>query len=387
MTEPNGVQAVPPLESQYARGARMYSLSLTIMFALIAIIMVICIILGFSLGSFWAWMLTGALSSTAWIVLSIRQVRVNELGGTEFFGAPITEVEEGPHFVPFLLCRLRKLPAQTLEDEFPGEPEDVFKGADIDFDHTSGLVRPIRITAGSHSEDDASGPLEVQMTAEVQAYVHWFIKRKFLFNFLRKVGSVAAARQRLRDTAERVLAEIAGEHTMGWIVKNTKIINDTLKQRLAELVDSWGVEIETAGIKEPDLSHEVNKKLAAIAESKAAAQSKVIDSIANATAVVNAAAAERTRLEKEGAGIGKAEQLRLAGKGKGIRDFAKAAGVCGAEALGAEVASTMFGKSDKIVLGGADGLKDIFAAGKIAAAAFESAPVAPKPEETKEEEK
>jgi len=355
----------------------------------ISIILIGSIYLELKFGAYGAWLMSGILLTLAWILLSVRQVQVDEIAGIEFFGAPVKEAKDGPHFVPYLLFRFGKFPAYVLQHEFPGEPENVFKGLDVDFDHASNLVRPIRITTGSvsNSEDlndgkPFDGPLEVQMTAEIAIILRWRIKVGAYFEFRRNVQTIENAIKQLRDTSEGALVEIAGKGTMGYMVRNTKKINTSLEEKLHELVESWGVEVKSAAIKEPDLSREVNLKLAAIAEAKASGDAAIQTAEKEAIATIATAEADKKRQILEGAGAAEAERLRLVAKGKGIKRFAKDAGVCGGEVLGSEVADNMFGESDQVVLGGADGLKDVFAAAKVVTAAYAK----PKATETDEKE-
>lgn len=358
------------------RGKKLFSLGFGIMIFIMLVILGTSISLEVVFGGNGLWFVSGMTLILCWLGLSIRQIQIDELAGIEFFGAPVREVSHGAHFVPFLLFRLRQLPAFVLQHEFPKEPEQVFKGLDVEFDHDSDLVRPIRITTGSRPRinlatgEPYAGPLEVQMTAEVLIFVRWRIREGYYFQFRRNIQTLTNAVQQLRDTAEGALIEISGQDTMGYMVRETKNINMELEERLRDLVEDWGVEILSVGIKEPDLTREVNLKLAAIAEAKAAGDAAIQTAEKEAVATIKTAEAEKQRQILEGAGAAQAEKLRLVARGQGIKRFAKDADVCGGEVLGAEVADNMFGETDKVVLGGTDGLRDVFAAAKVATEAF-----------------
>lgn len=346
-----------PFIAMIARGHGLYYTALAIMGLLSLLFLAIGVVGWYGAGNP-LWFLTSIVLVIAWIAVSLRQVGVDEIGGAAFFGAPVREYERGKGlcFVPWLLLSFETLPGRVLESEFPGEPENVYKGTDDAFPHGDGeLVRPVRITAGTgKSEGGHNGPLEVQMTAEIQWYIRWRIFS--YFQFKANIGSIETARKQLRDTTERILVELAGKRTMGGVVRETSEMNEEILAHAQRIMStgSWGAEVLEAGIKEPDLSHDVNISLAGVASARA-----------DADRIVALADAEKARLIKEGEGKASAAKEDLVARGQGIASFAESADVCGGEVLQAEVAANMFGESDKVVLGGADGLKDLFAAAQV----------------------
>ena len=371
---------------EFQRGERLYLIGNILMGTVSTIAIGTSFYIGDSVGHLAPWFTAGIAFVAAWIAASIRTVRVEELAGIEFFGAPVKEAHDGGHFVPFGIFTIRKLPGTIMQDEFPAEPEKVFKGSDAEYDHNSGLFRPIRITAGVKAEDGDAGTLESQMTAEVQLFVQWRIKRGSYFRFRKNIFHIDEARKQLRDAAEGVLVEIAGVHTIGWIVRNTNQINAELLSHLRELAESWGVEIIKASIKEPDLTHEVNEALRDVPVAKARAQETINKAIGEGEAVKIAAEATKRRLVLEGEGEAKAIFLKLQARGKGIGKLAKEAGVCGSDALAADTLGYVLDGSEKYFFGGADGMSDLLKTYAAAKSAFPESAPAPKGKDTPDEE-
>ena len=346
----------PPLcevhtEDLLREGPRKYKQALSIMAGISILIIIIGFIPGFIFKNPW-WFGSGAYAVILWVLASIRIVQLDELGFVSFFGSPIKELTGGPVFVPRFLCMLEKVTANIINVEFPDEPENVFKGPDDQFDHASGQKRPIRITAGvgaAPKDADTVGviihkPLETQMTAEVQIFVRWRVKSPA--SFIRNIGTIAEANKQLRDTCERVLIELAGKRTMGKIVKDTAKINKALFEGLVEIMarGGWGAELEDVGMKEPDLTHELNQKLADVAESRAEAAAKA-----------NRAVGKKAELVLTGEGEAQAALDLLKARADGMQAIMKKTEVSGEAALVADIGPNLLKDGDTVVLGG-DGL-------------------------------
>src|SRR5690606_13788360 len=141
--------------------------------------------------------------------------------------------------------------------QFPDEPENVFHGGD-EADLPPGMVRPIFITTRAPKEGETAH-LDVQMTAKWSFYVQFQIHH--LLRFFSIVGSFEHAQRLIRDTGEAVLNEFAAQYTMGGMIEHLADINQTLDNRIRELVNQWGMQVYETKALAPNLSHSLSEEL------------------------------------------------------------------------------------------------------------------------------
>ncbi len=230
-------------------------------------------------------------------ILSIRIVGPQELGAVILLGKPAYEVESGPCFVPWIVSRLVKETALTVEIELPDEPENVQKA---DQDHIApGKVAPLRITHadgpsayygdnGEKPEDIAAekkkfdeDPIHRRITVEHQLIIRFRIKKEpgNFIQFLTTIGSMQEAIRQLEDeavtAAQTELARRTPAQMFAYmgninraILRQLKILTGELKSLdeagkipNAGFDNPWGIEVINAQIKQPDLGQDINKSM------------------------------------------------------------------------------------------------------------------------------
>lgn len=282
-------------------------------------------------------------------LLGIRIVDANQIGGVFLLGWMTEEVSGTIVCVPPGPFWLITLPLLTQEMEIPAEPENIWRGEDPPPAGRPELRPPIRITfAEGENKDD---PLQRRVTEEVSFFVRLRIER--FFPFYVRVGSIEEAKRQLEDTGVSYLAEVLPHHTLSEAIKRVVDYSRELKSRLDAAVESWGVRIPTARVKQFPFSKSLNTAIQQMAESSA-----------KKIATITAAEGEREKRTLEGAGSAAAEKALLDARTEGLRrrkddlgitDGAVVAGIEAAERIGQ-------GASTKIIVGAA-GIKEIIGLG------------------------
>ncbi len=294
------------------------------------------------------WAVLGLLAT--YYLTSLRKVETGMIAGITLLEEPVLEVGAGWYFVPRFLMEIDFMPAYTLQDQFPGNPEQVSK-RDDNMGLLPGEFRPIRAMTAGAREEDGEDPINTRLTLELIFAVRWRVRIDGFFNVYVKIPGrnwaekVQNIRQHLRDTGETELVEEITERTPFEINRDMHLLNDSLKEELQAAVENWGIEIEEARIQAPDWPHDLNIKLSQIAEAKA---TKII--------VRTQAEAESARLTLVAEGkaneinlLAEAERNRLAKVGEGQRAAADALGITGREFYAGEIAKETVGEGDLIL--------------------------------------
>lgn len=327
-------------------------------------------IIALSVGLTWA--ILGHFNLSAWSIFllslsywvtSIRTVQTNELAGVMVLEQPAFESGPGLLFVPRFICEMDTMPAYTVQEQFPSDPEKVSK-RDDDLGLREGEFRPIRAITSGAKEQFGDDPLNTRMTLEVTFAVRWRLRKEGFFDMYVKIpgrrwlDKVATIRQHMRDTGETELLEEITERTPFEVVRDMNKLNDDLKSELQNAVKNWGIDIEEARMQAPDFPHELNIELARVGAARARRQTVETD-----------AEAEKTRLTKVGEGqasqvISMAEARKQEQKalGEGMRAAADALGITGEKYFEGEVAKATIGEGDVIL--GAEGIAQAVGLGK-----------------------
>lgn len=261
-----------------------------------------------------------------WVALSIRVIRFNRTIGLLGLEMPIANVGPGPKVIPWLLIRVLDYPADIKQRQFPGNPEEVFKGDDKD-PLPEGKFRPLRLTTGK-PERDAKGILDIQASVEVLFYLRVQIVGALEFHL--KYGDVDGFWEQIRDTGQRTLAEkFSQAKGLGELVAQLPQIMEALETEYRLDVQDGGVRIVESGLDSPDLS----KKLAEALRDLGVARSE--------------AEQAEVRLTAEGRGRASAERAL-------IEETAEALEAAGDAAKAAYVGSKVLG--DKTVVLGTEGI-------------------------------
>lgn len=298
-----------------------------------------------------------------WLAASFKVVPVDEIGIVLSYGLPMVKVSRGPKLVIFGIFQLERFPAEVMNDQFPADPEFIQKTPDevpletVTVTLSDGSivtrqkVRPIRITTSKAKEHlGEKDLLNVQMTVEFTFWVRWQINDPAEF-ILKVGGSIEGAKKHMRDTGESLLNNEVTQRTPSELISEFFRLQEKLSDEIKLKMKGWGIEIEEVGLTAPDINHQVAASLRNVPIAKSDAEQVVI-----------AAAAERKRLEEEGAGRGKAREEELAGEGRGYQRLGKSIKIDPAAALQAQVARDTIGEGDVIL--GADGITQLFGLGK-----------------------
>lgn len=293
-------------------------------------------------GAEWNWGWAVFFTQLLYIFLSFRIVGPTELGAMLFFGDPVREVSSGLVFIPFGICQLEKETRLVIQEEFPADPEHIFRE---EGKVSEGMFPPIRIPfADKQGEDD---PLSRRITAEVVPIVRYRIKDYIIF--LTTIGSRKEAKKQMEDAT---IALCMGELTKLSVAEALLTLQDfsqRLKKEIDDLVEDWGIEVETAQIKAINFHHALNKAISGLPEARFQAK-----------AVVEKAEGEKKKRILEGEGTGNAEKAVLSGRTAGLKKMAEELAIDASIVLGAETARAITeNPGQKTIVVGANGFKEI----------------------------
>lgn len=313
------------------------------------------------------WLLAGIV----YIVLSFRwakPIKADQIGVRTIFEKPTDQVGPGLPFVPLGIFDIIPLRNLTVQNEWPAEPEKVFRG-DVKETPPDGYKPPIRITfREAVTEDEAKkllgdyyelpakdyetgddikwnfqpiapdDGLARRVTAEVVAVTKYRIIDGV--KFVQTVGGENQASQQIEDVVVSVLQRFLTLMSAGQALQNIEWISLMLHNAVKLRTQSWGIELEApkgAFLKSINFHRDFNNAIAVPAEADFQAKG-----------IIRKSQGEQARLENEGKGKASAAEAlaraELVGRGEGLQQMMKTLKVSGAEALAAEVAMT-FGKS------------------------------------------
>lgn len=191
-----------------------------------------------------------------WIAMSIRIINFNRTIGLLGLEMPIANTRPGPKVIPWLLMRALDYPADIQQRQFPGNPEEVFKGDDKDPLPEGIKYRPLRITTGKPAQE-ANGILDIQASVEVLFYLR--VKIVGALQFHLKYGDIEGFWAQMRDTGQKTLAEkFSQAKGLGELIGKLPEIMEALDAEYKRDLADGGVEVVESGLDSPDLS----KKLA-----------------------------------------------------------------------------------------------------------------------------
>ncbi|HEY0948154.1 MAG TPA: SPFH domain-containing protein [Candidatus Paceibacterota bacterium] len=296
----------------------------------------------------WEYALLFLLGS--YYVTSLQRVETGMIAGITLLEEPVLEVTAGWYFVPRFLMEIDWMPAHTLQDQFPGNPEQISKR-----DDNLGLLpnefRPIRAMTAPGKPEDGDDPLNTRLALEVIFAVRWKVKPGGFFDVYVKIpgrrweDKVVNIRQHMRDTGETELIEEISERSPFRVNADMHLLNDQLKEELQTAVGDWGIEIEEARMQAPDFPHSVNTSLADI--STALAQRKVTETKAHAEK-------QRQILVSEGESaaiinLAEARKRESIARGEGRKEEAELTGISGEQLYAGEIAIKTVGEGDLIL--------------------------------------
>lgn len=266
-------------------------------------------------------------------LLSIRIVDVDELGLIVFLGKPIKEVNSGPHYAQFPFCRLITETKGTIQQEVPGEPQDI---NEEEGKIPDGMVPPVRITFGAAIEDPEKpgfatnglpidDPYNNKQTVKISWVITWKIKsiKKYVESMPNGITDV---KRNVLDLIVTTFTPEFAKVTPAEALLRLEEYNEMLEKKLYLLVDEWGIIITQSRVKSFGFSRALNT--AVIDVQKAAQEVKAALRRAEGEAKKRERLAETTRIEekKKGMGIASAKRLLLQAEAVGIERLATAMG-------------------------------------------------------------
>jgi hypothetical protein len=325
-----------------------------------------------------SWALVWLFTSIAYVVFSFRWykdkdgkngfIEANEIGIRTIFGKPTDELSSGLPFVPLGLFQLTKYSVAVRQNEFPGEPRDIYRGEMKDpIDLPKDKVPPFRLTFRnavteteakilfpddefSLTDDDtretftfiAAAPkdgLAKRVTAELVPVVRWKINDGL--KFIRNINDETEVKRQLEDEMFSVLARLLSNMSVGQATQNFRWINLILKKKAVERTKDWGINIEGAFLKMIPLHLDLNRAIALASEAEFQGRG------------------ERELIEQRGAGAARAakdlEKKTLEGRAAGLKKLAEDLGINGDEAISQFVAGQL-AQGDGTIILGAEGL-------------------------------
>lgn len=367
--EPNTPDQQPP-DSPIKGSEALYQLavwSVILAGPLLAAILALLIsaltepILGTAVAAAWliAWL--------AYVLTSFQIVQENEAGGIFVLQNPAREVEPGLRFAPRFITELNKLPLTSQQNEFPDNPENVSKRDDAE-GLPPGMKRPLRVTTDGIEPSEAglhTDPLKRRLTLELQVVVVWRLAKGRFFDMWNRLpesrGSSRFARliEQMYDSVDVQVTEKVSQVTPAELLKNFASINEKIATELQNDLGRWGVEIERAHLKSPDIPKDVNDALAAVVAGTATAQRDVIAAEGAKRATQLAAEGERYRIEQ----IAEARKTEERLRGEGQRAAADALGVDGEQYFVGHVLTETVGEGS-VIITGSGGMTDLLALGE-----------------------
>lgn len=326
-----------------------------------AVIILVSFILSSSttivLGTEWNWGLAIFLALVLYTIASFRKVGPTELGARIFLGKPVDGVSSGFVFVPSGIFELKTETRLIVQNEFPGEPENIYRepkegGTGI---IPPGKVPPIRIPFGDPGEQQGSvlerDPLNQRLIEEVSPVVRWKIND--YVKFLITIGDRESAQRQMEDLCVATLSREFGKVTPAEVINDYLKYNEKLTDDINDAIKTWGISLESARVKVINFSRELNKAVQTIAEETA-----------NGRAGVIKAEGLKKSAILTGEGAGEAEKAVLDGRTAGLKKMTEELGLSSEIILGAETARNITNNpGQKTIIAGLGGFKEIMAIG------------------------
>jgi regulator of protease activity HflC (stomatin/prohibitin superfamily) len=300
---------------------------------------------------------TTILVALLYLALSLKEVRVSEVGGAFCYGRALKHLDSGLHFLPFGLMQIKKNVRTVQSFQCPGEPETVQKGDDK-VSLEPGKVRPIRAVTRAPS-DEEKDILDTRMTLDLNFVVQYAVTD--IFDYVANFGNKEEVEKQLRDIGEATLAEEVTKNTPRTFIEKLADINKNLVEATQLRFENSGVRIISVRLISPDITHDVSSALANIPVERAKAVQTVVK-----------AEAEKTKRTKEGEGTAAAELALLNARAEGQKKMKEELEVAGEAVLAAQAVRELSDKTDVLVVGAEGGMKDVMGLIKGAQSALNS---------------
>lgn len=285
------------------------------------------VLLGFSVflavilpsGSTWNPGTIGTGFLLGYFFLSIQIVKVGEIAALLFLGKPMGNCRPGPHFVPWLLCSLKKISSLLEQRQFPGNPEDVTE-VDDDVPLPIGKVRPLRVThVGNNTSDD---PLDRSMTTKPTLVAAFQVEDAT--KLFTTVGSIEEAFRQLEDVMTRTALTLMANKTARWCLTNQAELNQEIRNKADALVEDWGIDLKAAYLAGIQIPKSVSESLKGIPVAQLEKTAQITRAEGERKATILNAQGTAARIRFEGIAKADIEKLLLQAKAVGTKTIADA---------------------------------------------------------------
>jgi regulator of protease activity HflC (stomatin/prohibitin superfamily) len=300
---------------------------------------------------------TAILVVLLYLALSLKEVRVSEVGGAFCYGKALKRLGSGLHFLPFGLMQVKKASRTVQQFQCPGEPETIQKGDDKE-PLKEGKVRPIRAVTRAPN-DEEKDILDTRMTLDLNFVVQYAVTD--ILYYVTNFGNKEQVEKQLRDIGEATLAEEVTKNTPRTFIDKLADVNETLVVKTRSRFEQSGVHILSVRLISPDITHDVSTALANIPIERAKAVQTVVK-----------AEAEKTKRTKEGEGAAATELALLNARAEGQKQMKDKLEVTGDAVLAAQAVRELSDKTDVLVVGAEGGMKDVMGLVKGAQSALNS---------------
>jgi len=258
----------------------------------------------------WNWGLTVLALEVLYLIMSLRIIMPSQIGVRRFLGIQLHDLKPGPHIAPWPFFWIRIFPANVIEKELPGDPEDVVD-AEANEALQEGQVRPIRVNFGdSKQTDDAiarykaidpefdfpvageNDPLNTTVAIPIQIGVRYKIRNAIVF--AEQIRTVRSANKQFLDIVvawvNRELVKMTARDAQNNIEPLNRMLRHEIEIAVGETPDvdgthrpDWGIDVIDIFIKGITPGHSLNKKIQTVAEKRAEARGRAIMAKADAT--------------------------------------------------------------------------------------------------------
>jgi regulator of protease activity HflC (stomatin/prohibitin superfamily) len=262
----------------------------------------------------WNWGLVVLALVGLEIIMSTRIVMPSQIGVRRFLGIQLHDLKPGPHLAPWPFFWIRIFPANVIEKELPGDPEDVVD-AEANEALQEGQVRPIRVNFGDSAQSEEAiarykaidpefdfpvaqenDPLNTAVAIPIQIGVRYRIRNAIVF--AEQIRTIRSANKQFLDIVvawvNRELVKMTARDAQNNIEPLNRMLRHEIEIAVGEIPDrpveeggtyrpDWGIDVVDIFIKGITPGHSLNKKIQTIAEKRAEARGRVTMAKADAT--------------------------------------------------------------------------------------------------------
>lgn len=305
---------------------------------------------------------------------SIRSVKVQDLAGFSLFGRPWYAPKTGFHVVPLGILKFIRASRNYKDVRFPG-PADKIHRISREMQEKSptgdappaGMVRPIFVLTGEPrlsdddrkriKEEDDGNPLDQQLSVEVVYFLRFRPDQDYggIFRIARNLSAEAVdldthIENLIKEQSERDMKSVLSLLTPATIVENWDLVNEVFlkKVRLGAMRLGVDIAMNAGGLDDLNLSHGTNES-----------QANAVRALFNKRTTIINAVAQRKAIEEKAAGEAYGELVLLKARAEGRELMKKKLNITGNAVLASEAVAGILEKTDVILAGGTDGVRDV----------------------------